>query len=248
MTDKKSATVIATTTFVKDDSEVRARLALETIRGLVKLYPVVVVDGGSPKEFRQKIVDCGAVLLDEVPGGMGAGRRQAMHSASEIASEGGAVVWMEPEKLSLVSSIEKIVDPILSRKADLVIPRRISMRSYPQEQIYAEWLGNKIFNGIVGRGSNYDIWFGPFAANKKALRHFLDYNGMYGDRWDSILIPRLEIIKDGLVVSDVPVEYSHPSEQTKEEEGDMMFMHKRIIQLSSLVDAFIKEGKRLKMQ
>lgn len=240
--------VIATTVFGNKADGVREGIAINTTKALILLgYPVVIAYGGPSKELRQTLDDLGAIVLDEAPGEkMGVGRRQALGKAAEIAGTDGVVIWMEPEKLGLVPFIEKMADPILRGGTDLVIPRRASMEAYPQEQIHAEWVGNKIFNSIVGKG-NYDIWFGPFAANRKALRYFLEYKGTYGDRWDAILVPRLEVIKDGLKVDDVPVNYIHPSEQTREEEGNLGFMHKRVIQLSALADAFMEEGKRLGM-
>ncbi len=234
---------IATTTLSEDADDLRMRLALRTVKEASKCgYTIVVVDGGSPEEALMGLRSRGAHLFRQNLPGMGASRRQAIAEAARLVNKNGVVIWMEPEKRTLITELHKAIAPILSKEADLVIPARKSMASYPQEQQYAEFLGNLAFRHITGH--NLDVWFGPRVMNRRAVNYFLDYNGLYGDKWDSIFIPVLRMIKDGLRVISVQVNYMHPREQTVAESG-IDFLIKRIEQLGSLVPAMMKEAKAI---
>ena len=236
--------VVATTTWY-DSETPRSKLALETIRASAELgYPVSIVDGGSFPEFRSRVQNTEGLVVfqDQEKPGMGPSRRQTMTKGGELADdENGAIFWTEPEKLSVVRHIPLIVEPILKGEADLTILNRKSLDSYPPEQIHAECLANLAVKYITGL--ELDFWSGVFAVNKKALQYFLDYKGEYGDRWDSIMIPRLRILKAGLRVKGVEVNYVHPPEQTEHETGNMQFLLRRIEQLGlvqNLYDEAIK--------
>lgn len=236
--------VIATTTFFKTVDEIRATLALRTIRKAVSCgYPIVVVDSGSPVELRNKFVAEGATLFDEKIKGIGPSRRQAMTAASKLANNDGCIIWTEPEKHTLIPELYKTVEPVFRKEADLVIPQRISLASYPKEQEYAERIGNLTFYYLTGH--ELDLWFGPRVTNQRALQHFLEYKGDYGDRWDSIFIPILRAVAADLKVISIEVNYTHPAEQTNEESGDISFLVKRIEQLSNLVPALKTEWQKL---
>lgn len=235
--------VIATTTFSKA-IDLRSRLAVRTVKEAGRIgYSIVVVDGGSAKEFREELLACGVLLFDEAAKGMGPSRRQAMREAAKLAGEDGIVVWMEPEKHTFVSELHKVMTPLLKGEADLIVPARKSLSSYPPEQEHAERIGNLAFKYLFGR--EFDPWFGPRAMNQKALGYFLDYRGEYGDKWDSIFIPVLRAMKGGLRVESVEVDYSHPHEQTAEEIGRVDFLLKRVEQLLNLVPALEHEARKL---
>ena len=124
----------------------------------------------------------------------------------------------------------------------MVIPPREPLSSSPPEQELAERLGNLAFEYLTGK--NLDMWFGVRAMNGRVLSHFLAYRGEYGDRWDSIFIPVLRAIRDGLVIASVPVNYVHPTEQTREEVGDIIMLKKRIDQLMNLVPSLEAECRK----
>lgn len=235
--------VIATTTFSKT-LDLRAQLAIKTAEA-AKLhgYPLVVVDGGSHKDLRDTLLKHNAILFNEETPGMGPSRRQALSEASEIAGNNGVTIWMEPEKHTFVREITNTTLPILNGEADLVLPARKSLDSYPPEQEHAERIGNLAFKYLFGR--EFDPWFGPRVISKRTLKYFLNYQGEYGDKWDSIFIPVLRAMKDGLRVKSVEVDYIHPYEQTAEETGRVDFLLKWVEQLLNLVPALQKEAQRL---
>lgn len=235
---------VATTTWY-DSPTPRSELALKTIRAATELgYPVSVVDGGSFPEFRTEVQKSGLVTLqNEEPRGMGPSRRQTLRKGDELAGKDGATAWTEPEKESVVEQIAIIAQPVLKGEADLAIMNRKNLDTYPPEQAHAEHVGNLAVKYITGL--ELDFWSGVFVANHRAIQYFLDYKGEYGDRWDSITIPRLRVLAAGLRVVGVEVDYVHPPEQTQYETGNLYFLERRIEQLQNLVPALVQEAKKL---
>lgn len=238
-----NAVAIATATFYRSADEVRAKLALKTVSEARELgYAVVVVDGGSPEEMCAQFIQAGAFVSKQDVLAMGPGRRQAISEAAELVKNSGVVVWMEPEKHSLVPEICKIVPMVMNGEVDLVVPSRKTMASYPPEQQYAEAMGNRAFFYLTGY--DFDVWFGPRVMNQKAMRYFLDYEGEYGDRWDALFVPLLRMVKEGLCLARVDVDYVHPEEQTAAETS-FNFLLKRIEQLENLVPTMGEEARKL---
>ncbi len=236
-------TCIATTTF-STAFDLRAHMALEMVKRAVALgINVVVVDGGSHHELRSSLFDHGALLTDEKDCGMGPSRRQAINEAWNIVGPTGSVFWMEPEKWPLVDQIFLMKTAMEKTGADIVVPARKSMESYPPIQQAAERLGNMYFAKVTGHW--LDVWVGPRLIGPRAIRHFLDYNDDYGGKWDSIFIPIIRAIAAGLKVAGCDVNYVHPAEQTAAEEADPNMDLKRLKQLDNLVPSFYMEARKL---
>ena len=239
--NKQAQVVIATTTFYQSKSEVRARCALRLIdEATQKGYGVVVVDGGSPPKFCEAAGREGVSVYRASQSGMGASRRQAI----ALALRAEVIVWTEPEKYPLVRDLDRVVAPIQEDRADLVIPQRWSLESYPPLQQLAEKFGNAFFNQLIGF-NGMDPWFGPRAMNQDAARYFLDYPGTYGDKWDSIFVPLVRARAAGLRLASVEVDYIHPPEQTAEEEESTSMTYKRYMQLANLIPALRGEAQAL---
>ncbi len=224
--------------------DVRARFALATVNKAAALgLSVIVVDGGSCEELRNGLVERGAILYSEKERGMGPSRRQAMQAAWNIVSPLGSVLWMEPEKWPLISQVFLIETAMKETGADIVVPMRKSMTSYPPIQEAAERLGNMYFAKATGH--ELDVWIGPRLIGPNAMEFFLNYKGEYGDKWDSIFIPIVRAIAYGMKVVGVEVNYVHPPEQTAAEEADPGMDLKRLVQLDNLVPAIYTEARKL---
>ena len=237
---------IATTTFYRLETEegrVRSEIAERTVRSaLERGYDVSVVDGGSPDKFLRTLEDLGARVLKEVGGGgLGPGRRQALQSAYDSGRE--VVGWTEPEKVYYIQELWKTAIPIIAEGVDLVVPARRSLEDYPTDQQHAEHFGNIFFKNLTGHA--LDMWFGPRTFSGEVSDYFLNYDGKYGDLWDAHHIPVLDMIHDGKRVLSVLIDYRHPTEQTKNEEGDPEFGMKRYKQLENLVPTMYKHWKML---
>lgn len=240
---------IATTTFYPDANSVRAQLAVKAAKEAAKHnIPFVVVDGESSGKFLREISVGGMHNIfhgkNRDDGTFGLSRRRAIGEASEVSAAGkGAVFWMESEKWPIVPYIRDIVQTMEIVGADIIVPARKSLESYPPIQRLAERLGNMYFGKATDH--NLDVWIGPRLIGPRALPYFLDYKGEYGDKWDSIFIPIVRAIADGLIVIGKEVDYVHPPEQTAEEEKDPEMDLKRLGQLQNLVPAFYAEAKKL---
>ncbi len=168
--------VITTTTWYADAQCVRARCAIKTVQNArAHRIPIVVVEGGSPKEFRQELQDYGAIVVDEVVharGVMGPGRRQAIAKGFEITG-GRHSCYFEPEKDCMTQYVEMLFQDILDGKVDLCVPRRRSLKTYPTAQQLADPLGNLHFKQLTGL--DLDMWFGPRFFNAAAGKYFLEF-------------------------------------------------------------------------
>jgi hypothetical protein len=235
--DISDKVVIATTTFYNPDSEIdrhRAENARNAIRTAGQEgYGVIVVDGGSPEELLKEFEDLGAKVHAQTAEGMGGSRRQVLRLAYDTGKD--IIAWTEPEKESYIPEIQKTARPILEDKADIVIPRREGLYSYPTAQQNAEPLGNAFWKALTG--NDLDMWFGPRTWRRDVSHFFLDYEGTYGDKWDSIFIPVMDAIIDGKRVAEVNVAYTHPKMQTELEDSNIQFYFKRLEQLQNLMHA-----------
>ncbi len=229
---------IATTTLYKPNVGVdvhRAKLATDSIKTATMLgYEVIVVDGGSSDEVLEEFRRYGARVYPEKERGMGKSRRQAIRLAHDTGKE--VIAWTEPEKTSYMREILKTAKPIIDGSADLVVPKRRSLESYPIAQQLSEPFGNLFWKELTGHA--LDMLFGPRTWNRRLSDYFLSYDGRYGDEWDSIFIPVMNAIFDGKGVIGVEVEYTHPKEQKEGEEHDINFYKKRLLQLENLLPAF----------
>lgn len=236
--------VIATTTQYLSTEDLRCNLALQMISRAVQEGIQVVVVDKSPNDVRDALEQRGAKVFEDNGVTMGAGRRQALSAANALTPE--AIVWMEPEKAPLVPFLKGLAAPIREGRADVVIPHRTekSFASYPLLQSLLEQSGNEIFQKVSGL--SLDVWMGPRVIHPNVLPLFLDYQGEYGDQWDSIFIPLLRAQRKAFRFHSVSVEYIHPSEQTAQEEQDLRIgITKRVEQLSTLTQALCEEGKAL---
>lgn len=250
------AVAIATTTFYPDPNNPiladRAELTELMIKKNVGLgYEIFVVDGGSHIDFIHGFQDAGATVMEEEEhprGVLGVGRRQAMLAAYETGRE--VIVWTEPEKVPYVPEIVKTAVPIIKGFADLVVPQRKSLDSYPGLQQLAEAFGNGHWSEVTGL--NLDVWFGPKSARGKSrdmietVHYFLVYDSKsfdatldYGDKWDSTFLPIIDAHMASARCLSVPVDYAHPESQTKFEQGNPDYNMKRLVQLENLVPAIL---------
>ncbi len=238
---------IFTTTLYPDPSNWRAKCAIETARKAFQLdVPFVTVDSTSHAEFLDALKNEGAIILQDESGGkpFGACRRQALRY---IIAQGLAqnFFWMEPEKTSMLDDLHQIFRPIVQNDADMVTPNRIRLfETYPIEQAHSESYGNLVFQ--IATGKAWDIFAGPVAFNAAAAAIFLKYNedGIpRDDRWDSTIIPRIEIAAT-LRGRSVDTQYAHPPKQTQAEASNPVFVKKRLEQLNNLCPMIWAEAAR----
>ena len=245
--DKKGIieqTVLVTGTHYPDPDNFRTILAKEMIRKAIEMgYTTVVVDNGPNDKFVREIQSYGTIT-DYVPElKMGAQRRYAFQVANDLGKQ--VIAWTEPEKTTYLSEIVKTAEPILNGEGEIMIPRRRNLDSYPTIQKELEPVGNSFFKELTGH--DLDVWMGSRSWDRSMSNYFLNYDGKYGDMWDSINIPVLRAIVDCKKVMGVTVDYVNPAIQTqKEEKHAEDFRDKRETQLSEITRCFYDEYVSLK--
>lgn len=228
---------------LKHTDKVRGDLAIEFFKKASKLgYKVVVADGKSSKTFRKVISEIqGLIIIKRKSLKRSAARRQVIKRASTLANV-KVIISTEAEKTSLLDSIEKIVNPILENKADIVIPKRnekLFKESYPSYMYESEIEGNKLYNeilrtnGLLKERYDFDMFFGPraFANSQAVLRLFtkkyhlkisksayLNSHFDYEDYSATQHFPIIMALKKRMKVQSVTVDFSYPISQKENEE------------------------------
>lgn len=238
--------VVVTTTFSSSVEDPRAQLAIKTCEAVQENgLHMIVVDGGTDEDFRQRLANTGAKVLPQTRPGMGASRRQAIGAGLETDAE--AICWIEPEKHPLIPFLWSCIKPVLSCEADVVLPRRTSMRGYPPYQAQSERIGNEAIAKLTGR-PDLDFFFGPRILSRTAAMVMAGYDGncgqnRYGDNWEILFVPVLNLLHFGSTILSVPVDYVHPPEQSGEDGVEMRA--KRDTQRQVLVSCMTQEVHRL---
>ena len=243
---------VATTTKYDINSKVgkvRAKLALQTVKSFCDLgAEVYVVDDSSSDRFFNELKSTGAHVYHENffkgKHSMGKSKRQAL----KLACSGGrkVILWTEPEKTCLPNQLYKIAEPILNNSAEIIIPDRRPLCTYPISQQYAENLGNAYWKEVTG--TDLDIYGGVRVIKNKteAISNFLNYKGKYGDLWEGLYVPVIQtIIAKKERVVGIKIDYIHPKVQTEIEEGNPRFTEKRLAQLNNLSLTFKKSWEDL---
>lgn len=152
--------------------KIRGDLALEFIqKAKANGFELVVVDGKSSKSFRKELLNSqGIKILKRKSIKSSPSKRQAFKAASKLPGI-KIIIATEPEKISLIDNIQKIIQPILENKADIVIPKRepnLFKQTYPDYMYESEIKGNRLYNeqlkllGILPqRSDDLDMFFGP---------------------------------------------------------------------------------------
>ena len=171
--------------------------------------------------------------------GIGNIRREAIREACLRYQCANYLCWLEPEKPDIIKSILPMVHKMEKDKASLGIFNRNDMSSYPPEQSHYYQFCRAVATQFIG--FDIDYAFGPMIMTRSSASYFLEYQGEYGDKWDSILVPRLRIIKNGLAVSVLPINFQNDRRMTRVESGNPTIILKRLEQFNNVVPSLVKE-------
>ena len=235
--------VIVTTTYSNSVNDFRAGLALKTVEAAKKEgYEIVVVDGSPDEKFKDALTLAGAHVFMEKTKGMGTSRRQSIKTGFDIG--GDVVAWIEPEKYPVIPLLLPLFKMIQTESAQIIIPKRKSLEGYPPYQMMSENRLNQEL-GLITNNKDLDLCFGPRIFNKAGGEYFLNYKGERGDNWESIFIPILRALRDGVKITSEVINYVHPPEQTAVEIDSLEMNRKRDFQREVLVNAMGEEANIL---
>lgn len=247
---------------LKHTDKIRGDLALEFINKAKNLgFRVVLSDATSSRTFRKMLLSIKDINLKfRKIRKRSPGKRQTFKIASAL-EDVKAIVVTEPEKVSLLDSIDLITKPIFEGKADIVVPQRndgLFRKTYPLYMYESEIEGNKIYNeylniyNLLPKDKTLDIFFGPRAfANKKEvlacfMKKFTFKTGKiklpneYFDPEEysnTGYFPILLGLKKKLKVASVEIPFAYPALQKKNEDSGALdlFLEKRKAQRLSLI-------------
>ena len=175
---------------------------------------VIVVNDGSTDNSQVEVKRAGFSTVDHVINrGLGAAIKTGMEYAKEKKAD--VMVTFDGDGQHDPSDIEKIILPIIQKKAELVIGSRFKKsKNIPLDRFFLNWFANFITFLFYGVATT-DSQSGLRAFSKKAL-NVVDFKGERMDFSSEIL---LEAKRNNLKIAEVPIraiytEYSRKKGQT----------------------------------
>lgn len=169
------------------------------IAGVSKLTTIVINDG-SADQTAKEVAKTGAILLTHsLNRGVGAATKTGMEYAARAGAD--IVVTFDADGQHKSGDIEKVIEPIIRKKADLVIGSRLlKIQKMPVDRFLINWMANLITLFLFGVFST-DSQSGFRAFSKKAAS-VINFKGERMDFSSEIL---LEAKKHNLKVVEVPI-------------------------------------------
>jgi hypothetical protein len=242
--------VVCATTFRQGNPEnpierVRTEVFIDTAKKIANFgLPLVVVYIETQRQILDEVKRFSAILVPQQTSGMGNIRKEALLAALDRFPNAEYLCWLEPEKTDMVRFIEPMHARMTREQSALGMFKRMDMSSYPPEQTHYYLFCRAVASQLAG--FDLDYAFGPMIMTRATTSYFLEYQGEYGNKWDSILIPRLRIIKAGAGLSTLPIGFRNDPRMTRAESGNETIILKRIEQLNNVVPSLIAEWRKLK--
>ena len=214
----------------------RIRCALEFVENALRVTEkVVVVTDDYSSALLQ---DSRARVVCTTKRGAGITRRMALAAAVELLTkdEPGALLWCEPEKVSVPLFLNVLTKPVLGGLCDVLILKRESLTSYPRWQQPWEEAGSAMFGELIGR-VGFDYFFGPRVLGQEAAKIFLRYPNdcSVDDEWDAIHAPLADCVARGLRFGEKVVPFVYPEIQKVSEDHDLQMVERRSLQLFKII-------------
>ena len=181
-----------------NESESLGRLLAET--GIDKAQQVIVVDNGSSDGTAEIARASGVTVIQEPRQGYG-----YACSAGSAAAEKDLLVFMDADGSFVPAEIPRLVAPIESGAADLVLGSRLMENLEPGVMPVHQLFGNRLVAWILNRLYGLHLTdLGPFRALPKDLLDSLEMKELtYG--WTVEMM--VKVAKRGLRIEEVPVSY-----------------------------------------
>lgn len=219
---------------------IRAKVFFDTVRELSNVgLDLLVIYIDTEDIYLKDLQKQGVITVKQKSMGMGNIRREAIREAYSYFPCANYLCWLEPEKPDIIKFIFPMVHKMEKDKANLGMFNRNDMSSYPPEQSHYYQFCRAVATQFIG--FDVDYAFGPMIITHSSASYFLGYRGEYGDKWDSILIPRLRIIKNGIAVSVLPINFQNDKRMTYVESGNPTIILKRLEQFNNVIPSLVKE-------
>lgn len=179
----------------------------EAIGGVVKAIPpglakeVIVVDNGSTDSTATTALEAGAIVISETVRGYGA----ACNAGLKATSKSDIVVFLDGDRSDNPSDLPRILSPIETGDADLVLGSRLlgsrEEGAMPSHARLGNWFVARLLSGVYGLQIT-DI--GSFRAIR---RHLLLSLGMKQMTFGWPVEMLVKAAKRGARIMEVPVSY-----------------------------------------
>lgn len=241
-----SPKLVAVTTIRQGSDEnpvekTRAEIFLDTATACARLgIKLVAVLKDCSDPYLKKLRDRNVLLFQQqTQGKLGAVRRETMRAGIERFGDAKYYLWLEPEKPTFPALAKNIISELDHAGAEFCFFNRRSMESYPSEQAHYYLFCRSVASHLVGWDLDYG--FGPMIFTQASVSFFLEYNSEYGDLWDSILVPRIRIIRSDFKYAVKTVEFQNDPRLTVVESGNPRMILKRVEQLQNVIPSLIAE-------
>ena len=176
---------------------------------------VIVVDGGSRDATAMRAATAGAEVVYEPRRGYG----RACLSGAEAAAGAQVLLFMDGDGSDIGQQADRLLDPILSERADLVLGSRVRGRRERGSLAAHQMVGNRLVATILNRRFRLALTdIGPYRAIRAELLPELGLREMtYG--WPTEMIRN--VARHGGRVVEVPVDYRRRSDGRSKVSGDM---------------------------
>lgn len=166
---------------------------------------VIVVNNNSTDATAQKAREAGATVLDEPVPGYGKACLKGMAYIAAQEQKPEIVVFLDGDYSDYPEEMEKVVQPIIENRADLVIgSRKLGQKekgSMTVPQVFGNWLSIFLLKTIY-KVTYTDL--GPFRAIKYSS---LVQLGMKDENYGWTVEMQLKAAKQKLSTAEVPVNY-----------------------------------------
>ncbi len=166
---------------------------------------VIVVNNNSRDQTAAVAASAGATVLDEPVQGYGRACLRGIAYAQNREPKPDIVVFLDADYSDYPEELPRVIDPILTGQADMVIgSRKLGNRqrgSMTPQQVFGNWLATTLLRWI------YDVHYtdlGPFRAIRFSSLIAL---GMQDQNYGWTVEMQVKAAKKGLKTTEVPVSY-----------------------------------------
>jgi len=245
--DFEGRTVGLMTTMYSSESP-RLPLALKAMKGYREAdIPAVAVDASPETEVIDRFREMGVIVLTAAELGVKPEALKlataAVMGAKFIRRQGGdRIIKHEPEKD--MAQFKRPISEALDNNDVVVVGRTPrAMWSLPTTQRQTETTGGRLMQEYLDFPA--DALSGGRAYARQGTDELINYDmEKWGDNWMHLHIPVLEAKRKGISVGGIQVDLEHPETMRAEEEGNIDFDKKRIMQLglhAQLIDNYLRE-------
>ena len=169
------------------------------LKGISDIETILVNDGSQDDTLMQAKRTNVQIVSHAINRGLGAAIKTGLELAKKKSAD--IAITFDGDGQHDPTDISKIIDPIIKKKADLVIGTRFKkLQNVPVDRLVLNWFANLATLMLFGVTST-DSQSGLRAFSKKAL-NLIDFKGERMDFSSEILV---EAKKHNLIVDEVPV-------------------------------------------